>query len=607
MSAMISKQEKMDQVPTSDHMEERSGRGASIMGCAIGNCVHVAGVHAFLQIAEQLGAKTIYLGPAVSLDSLLEAISQHRPDIIGVSYRLTPKLAEQIFADLEDRFRQADLVGYEPRWLVGGTPKVAEIARRTGFFDVAFVGDEPLATIVDYLRRLVQDPRTKGDPLRLFTPVEAEEAWRFSRFFETEIEGKPLPILRHHFGLPSVDETVAGIAQIAEADCLHVISLASDQNAQEFFFEPEKMRPEFNGAGGVPVRSEEDLDRLYAASQCGNYPRLRIYSGTNRLLDWAELATRTIDNVWGTIPLTWYSELDGRSNRTLVEAIAENQRTMRWYANNDRPVEVNESHHWSLRDAPDLVAVLMAYIAAYNAKAQGVEEYIAQFMMNTPRQTHGEMDLAKMLTKIDLIESLQGEHFRVYRQVRAGLTHFAVDTDVAKGQLATSTVLGMALEPHILHVVGFTEAQHAARPEEVIESCKIVRGVLRNSWRGFPDLRTSQLVIDRRAELLSQAQEALEVITAKGKELGYEDPLASPEFLDLIIHSGIIDAPHLLGCPAANGTIKVSFQDGACRAIDRTGKLISPLSRIQDQTARLGQTSGLTVANSASKTSGWKR
>ena len=148
---------------------------------------------------------------------------------------------------------------------------------------------------------------------------------------------------------------------------------------------------------------------------------------------------------------------------------------MAWHASKGIPVEVNESHHWSLRDAPDVVAVAAAYLAAYNAKKAGVGEYVAQFMFNTPPGTSPAMDLGKMLAKAGLIDSLAGEDFRVYRQVRAGLASFPIDLDQAKGHLALSTTVSMALRPHILHVVGYCEADHIAGPAEVIESCRIAR------------------------------------------------------------------------------------------------------------------------------------
>ena len=40
----------------------------TIVAGALGNCVHVAGVAGFVNIAEQLGYKTVFLGAAVSID-----------------------------------------------------------------------------------------------------------------------------------------------------------------------------------------------------------------------------------------------------------------------------------------------------------------------------------------------------------------------------------------------------------------------------------------------------------------------------------------------------------------------------------------------------------
>ena len=174
------------------------------------------------------------------------------------------------------------------------------------------------------------------------------------------------------------------------------------------------------------------------------------------------------------------------------------------------PVEVNESHHWSLRDAPDVVAVASAYRAALNAKNMGVGDYVAQFMFNTPPGTSAAMDLGKMLAKLELIESLVDRDFKVWRQVRAGLASFPVDLSLAKGQLAASTLVSMNLKPHIVHVVGFCEGDHAATPEDVIESCKIVRGVIRNCLHGMPDMTLSEEVQARKAQLLQEARALLE-------------------------------------------------------------------------------------------------
>ena len=44
---------------------------------------------------------------------------------------------------------------------------------------------------------------------------------------------------------------------------------------------------------------------------------------------------------------------------------------MKWHGDRNIPVEVNGSHHWSLRDAHDAIGVATAFLAAYNAKRWG--------------------------------------------------------------------------------------------------------------------------------------------------------------------------------------------------------------------------------------------
>ncbi len=64
--------------------------------------------------------------------------------------------------------------------------------------------------------------------------------------------------------LPSYEETLEGVARLAEAWVLDVISLGVDQNTQEHFFRPAEMDPRQGGAGGVPIRSPGRGPRLTA-------------------------------------------------------------------------------------------------------------------------------------------------------------------------------------------------------------------------------------------------------------------------------------------------------------------------------------------------------
>ncbi|MBP6964745.1 MAG: cobalamin B12-binding domain-containing protein [Armatimonadetes bacterium] len=530
---------------------------------ALGNCVHVAGVVNFLRLAESIGWETVFLGPAVSVERFAQAIEEHRPDVAGVSFRLTPEVASGLFAEFKDHLVKRNLQG--TRLVFGGTPPVCRIAKASGIFERAFDGLELPEEVIGYL---------KGSDLS----DDQED------FGSTQIERldkkKPYPLLRHHFGRPTMEQTVEGIRKIAESRTVDVISIGPDQNAQESFFRPEEMDPTLDGAGGVPIRSADDLRAIYEASRCGNFPLLRIYSGTRDLIKWAELALETINNAWAAIPLCWYSTLDGRSPRSPEEAIRENQEAMAWYAERGIPVEVNESHHWSLRDAHDALAVAMAYLAAYNAKAMGVAYYIAQYMFNTPPNTGGAMDLAKMLAKAELIESLHDDGFRSMRQVRAGLTSLSPDMDTAKGQLAASAVLALGIKPHIMHVVGFSEGDHVATADDVIESCKIVRGVLKNCLFGMPEGALDPHVVERRDQLKQEAMQIVEAIRAAGKGCG-ADALTSPENLAMVIRSGILDAPHLKGNKFAAGLLETRMIDGAVYAVEPgTDRILSERDRL---------------------------
>ncbi len=538
-------------------------RKRKILGAPLGHDVHVAGTLRFLRLAEEQGYDTEFLGPAVGLLGIIQAAQEYRPDILAVSYRLTPDLVPSLAQELHHALLEAGLDDVD--LIFGGTPPAAEAAAKTGIFRRCFSGLEGLDEIIAFLQGRDQQPLAQRYPDQLLPRLAAK---------------RPYPLLRHHFGLPSLEDTIAGIRQIAEAKVLDVISIGPDQNAQASFFRPEEMDTNQSGAGGVPLRKREDLEALYEASRAGNFPLLRIYAGTRDLLRWAELATATIHNAWGAVPLCWYSELDGRSNRPLATAIKENVEAIAWYGQRGIPLEVNEAHHWSLREASDTIAVAMAYLAAAFAKHQGVRHYVAQYMFNTPNGTWYNKDLAKMLAKQELIASLHDANFQSYTQVRSGLASFDANLNKAKGQLASSMHLALSLKPDIIHVVGFCEADHVATAQDVIESCEIVAGMLHNAIDGLPAIEHDPTIIARKNELLAEAQELLAAI----RHLGDPDkPLGSdPEVLVAAIRAGILDAPHLAGSNVAKGQLQTRLLEGACVAVDpATGQPLTEKERLQ--------------------------
>lgn len=535
----------------------------TVVAGALGECVHVAGVINFLRLAEQAGWRTVFLGPAVSTDELLTAARDEGAELIGVSYRLTPETGERLlgeFAEAADELRQAGV-----RFAFGGTPPVAERARAMGFFETAFDGSEPVETILAYLRGQSPDAVT-------------EEAYP-QNMVERSHWKQPYPLLRHHYGQPTLAATLEGIRQIADSRTLDVISLGIDQDAQENFFHPERQNPRRKGAGGVPVRTAEDYQALYLASRTGNFPLMRSYSGTDDFIPLAEMYMETINNAWCAIPIFWFNQMDGRGPWGLEESIRKHQEVMAWYGARGIPVELNEPHHWGMRDAPDVIFVVSAYLSAYSAKAFGVHDYIAQMMFNSPPGTTDTMDLAKMLACLRIIQPLEDEAFTIWRQTRTGLLSYPLQDDAARAHLATSIYLQMALRPHIVHIVGHTEADHAATAEDILSASRMARQAITTALAGQPDLTADPVIQQRVDALVEEARITLAAIAAIAPA-SIPDPLTDPGTLTSAVTSGILDAPHLKHNPFAKGIIQTQIVNGSCLAVDSEGHPISETGRI---------------------------
>lgn len=533
-----------------------------VLACAIGECVHVAGVCNFLRLAEIAGWETTFLGPATPIEEIISAAESMDPDMIGVSYRLTPDNGENLI--LEFISRAAHLKEKEIIFAFGGTPPVAARVKKMNFFDLIYDGSEFSEDILSYLKGSKIDTKDVRYPQETIP----RRLWK-----------APFPLLRHHFGLPSIGETESGIRKIAEAKVLDVISLGTDQDAQENFFHPNRQNPRKFGAGGVPVRSEEDLKRLFDASRTGNYPLMRSYSGTDDFVRMAEILTKNIENAWCAVPLFWFNRMDGRGPWDLESSILEHQRLMAWYSEQGIPVELNEPHHWGMRDAPDVVFVVSAYLSAYNAKKFGVKDYIAQLMFNSPPDLSDTMDLAKMQAIVDIIAPLSGPEFRIWYETRTGLLSYPLEINAARAHLASSVYLQVALKPDIVHIVGHTEADHAATAEEVIEAALMARRSIENALKGQPDMN-DDTVLKRKKHLIDEAYITLDCI----RSLSFKDsidPLTDPGVLAHAVKIGILDAPHLKNNPYASGKVKTRIINGACEAIGETGLPMSEKDRLK--------------------------
>lgn len=494
-------------------------KNKKILASCIGNCAHVAGPINFLRLANKLDYQTIFLGPSKSSEEIIKAIKKEKPDIVALSYRLTPEIGLNELLNFKKLIKKHSLSDID--FILGGLPELVSQAKNKNLFDAYFKGGET-QEVISYLKNETSDSHSLMAPQNIIDRINYN---------------KPFPLLRHHFGLPSLEESIEGVKKISESKALDIISLGVDQDAQSHFFHPERMKNE-KGAGGVPVRTEDDFKKLYAASRSGNFPLMRTYAGTDDLIDYAQMILKTVNNSWSAIPIFWFNQMDGRGPMSLEESLKVHLDTIKWHAHKNIPVEILESHHWSMRDAPDEIAIASGYLGAHISKSLGVKDYISQYMFNTPAHTTQRDDLAKMLAQKELIESLVDDDFNVYTQTRTGLVSYPVNLDKAKGQLASSTMLQMQLNPDIIHVVSYSEANHAATPENVIESANIVKRVVENSIEGMPSMIYDPYIIKKKEYLKSKALEVINKIESYGN-------LTNPLILKKIVDDEIFWAPQL--------------------------------------------------------------
>ena len=128
----------------------------TVIAAALGECVHVAGVANFLRLAEAAGWRTVFLGPAVSIERVLAAAREEQADLVGVSYRLTPDTGERLladFAEAADELHSAGMSGFGQLALV--TSDMAEALAQADVIMVVVPSSahaEIAATVAPHLR-----------------------------------------------------------------------------------------------------------------------------------------------------------------------------------------------------------------------------------------------------------------------------------------------------------------------------------------------------------------------------------------------------------------------------------------------------------------------
>ena len=129
-------------------------------------------------------------------------------------------------------------------------------------------------------------------------------------------------------------------------------------------------------------------------------------------------------------------------------------------------------------------------------------------------------------------------------------------------------------------MVGYSEGDHAIYPDELIESCQIVHGVLHNTLHGMPDLVLNPAVQARKRELTEEASILINALRKYGADRS-DDPWSDPAVIAGAIRTGLLDTPHFTESKHLCGKIVTSLIDGGWYAIDpETGYKMPEAERI---------------------------
>jgi hypothetical protein len=192
------------------------------------------------------------------------------------------------------------------------------------------------------------------------------------------------------------------------------------------------------------------------------------------------------------------------------------------------------------------------------------------------------MEMVTSLTPTPLPpgEGRRGEGgFRIWKQTRIGLLSHPLDPDAARGHLAASVYLQMALKPHIIHIVGHTEAHHAATAQDVIEASRIARRAIENALRGAPDMTVDPAITKRRKQLVKETNLLLEAISALA-EPEVDDPFTDAATLARAVTCGLLDAPQLRNNKFGRGEVCTRIVKGANVVVDAQGKIVKEKKRL---------------------------
>lgn len=594
--------------------------------------VHTLGISVIAGLLNDCGYKTVVGGADVAgatneiaklenLSFILKWISSNGITRLGFSYRLDPQNARHAFGKMFHLLRESNIFSEQGGSVRGiyfaGLPEACRLIQNDYNEEVpVFLGDEtPMETLkkmgvpehkipksvtegsaydterMNFARALIE----KGDyhfqqPLsrHKYPDYGTRHDTLAERILHNRKRGNT-PLMRVHVGpyQPNYEEAKrefnAWLRTLAETGFLDIVSVGSSQLSQSDFRTDWGNRP--NG-GGVPVNSEEDLEKIWEAAR----PMLvRIYSSTRNVPQMAEVFERTMNIAWHALSFWWFNQIDGRGPNTVAENLRQHIEALKVIAKSGKPFEPNIPHHFAFRGGDDYTYVLSSYLAAIIAKKLGIRYLVLQTMLNTPKYTWGVQDLAKARALLKLVRELEDKNFTVFHQPRAGLDYFSPDLEKAKAQLAAVTAMMDDIEPDnpqqpdIIHVVSYCEAVKLATPEYINESIQITFNALheyrRQKKAGKMDNMMHHTEAAARTNDLYQEVKAMRQLLEK-----YIPNLYSPEGLYQVFSKGILVAPYLWECRDEFKEAikwKTALVDGGVKVVDQKGLPVKPSERIK--------------------------
>jgi uncharacterized protein (TIGR01319 family) len=536
-----------------------------VMVGAIGKCVHNLGVENFADWMEDLGIGyvTVKLGPAVPIQEVINKIREARPEVVGVSMRLGDLHLDELMTEFIETATKYGLGPHESRirYCFGGLRPAANLVRAmTGvpLEEDRFIRDAERhydldAVAAEYKNRpefqgffeLITDDFVTMEELERFAMKKPsarehiELKWSDSLVerIQQVRERENRPIIRAHIGIAAetIEPTIQAIEKLSDAGAFEIVSLAPDQTSQEllakFIRGEEDPSKYLAGQGGAPIRSIEDLKRLKAASRRGNFPMMRIYTGTDELVALAHLWEEHLNSCFPAVPIFFYNELDGRGPISIRDSFDEHYRTIEYWAGVGKPCEINDPHQWGLRYASDDMQLTDHVLCAIIALKKGIKHYVMQMMFELPPEISAMDDLAKMKAAYDLVEPLTRHFdFNIIKETRSGLPSFPPNLNQAKGHLAFGIYTQLYMEPDILHVVTHSEAHHEASADDIIESCEITKQVCWDFIKGnVPQIWSDPAMKSRIQEL---KQGAMYNVLHAALVGGYSGPVTPENYWD---------------------------------------------------------------------------